>query len=509
MLKVLAIPFLLCSIIFAQDEIIFTGGGILQGEVDRTFITETTKSIRIKLTGSEQYTFYNVDQINFVRAWNGEILFPVGVTGNTSTLMYHFSNVRHLPEKKSQKKFTSPKEAEESGFQPCTACFDTHPKISDYALEKQLVKATILQIQSTNEIMYEHPKLPRLQSLMAEILGNWPERLKGYTYRIQIIRDDQPNAMAVAGGNLYFTTGLLDMMETDEEIESVLAHEIAHVERRHTLRAFKDYQEKQLALATVTTFLALGAAVADSDAGLLFAGLVSDIGKFAIEFSRIGFGREQEQEADMFAQIYLSENGKELKPMLSAIDKLATHSKTRYGYIPEANAFSSHPNLVSRITQIENGQFHKYEEPLILSFHPVGGKYGLESGFVEMEINHVYKTSSSNGKAEDEFLLLGKIVNHHGELSFQVNSIVLNLLGSIGQTELGGIEEVIVPFDGATEFVGRILAPRHDSDNVQLSVFNKKMLPYSVDVSAIVLEAGENASKVAGLQNIQCTMTIK
>ncbi len=500
---------ILSSFIIAQDEIIFTSGGILQGEVDRAFITETTKSIRIKLTGSDQFTFYNIDQINFVRSWNGEILFPVGVIANTSTNLYHFSNVRHLPEEGFRKKFTSKKKAEEAGFTACTACFDTHPKISDYALEKQLVKATILQIQSTNEIMYEHPKLPNLQSIMESILSNWPEGLKGYTYRIQVIRDDQPNALAVAGGNLYFTTGLLDMMETDNEIESVLAHEIAHVERRHTLRAFKDYQEKQLALATVTTFLALGAAVADSDAGLLFAGLVSDIGNFAVEFSRIGFGREQEQEADIFAQIYLRENGKELNPMLSAIDKLATHSKTRYGYIPEANAFSSHPNLVSRITQIENGKFHKYDEPLILSFHPVGGKYGLESGFVEMEINHAYKTTSSNGKAEDEYLLLGKISNHHGELSFQVNSIVLNLLGSVGQTQLGGIEEVIVPFDGSTEFVGRIVAPKDVTDKVKFSVFNKKILPYSVDVSAIVLEPGENATGIAGLQNVQCTMTVK
>ncbi len=500
---------ILSSFIIAQDEIVFTSGGILQGEVDRAFITETTKSIRIKLTGSEQFTFYNVDQINFVKSWNGEVLYPVGVMGNTSTNLYHFSNVRHLPKEEFQKKFKNPNEAEESGFQPCTACFDTHPKISDYVLEKQLVKATILQIQSTNEIMYEHPKLPGLQGIMVEILNNWSEGLKGYTYRIQIIRDDQPNALAVAGGNLYFTTGLLEMMETDAEIESILAHEIAHVERRHTLRAFKDYQDKQLALATVTTILALGAVVADSDAGFAFAGLVSDIGKFAVEFSRIGFGREQEQEADMFAQIYLSENGKDLKPMLSAIDKLATHSKTRHGYIPEANAFSSHPNLVARINQIENGQFHKYDEPLILSFHPVGGKYGLESGFIEMEINHAYKTTSSDGKAQDEFLLLGKISNHHGELSFQVNSIVLNLLGSIGQTQLGGIEEVIVPLDGATEFVGRIVAPKDVSEKVEFSIFNKRILPYSVDISAIVLEAGENASRVVGLQNVQCTMTIK
>ena len=287
-MRILLFILLLASTLMSQDEIIFTSGGILKGEVDRNSITGTTKSIRIKLTGSQQYTFYNVDQINFVRAWNGATLYPVGVVANTLSGFYHFPNVRHLPSNEFQQKFSSDKEAIVAGYLACTACFDTHPKISDYALEKQLVKATILQIQNTNEIMYEHPKLPKLQALMKGILVNWPEGLKGYDYRIQIIRDDQPNALAVAGGNLYFTTGLLQMIETDEELESVLAHEIAHVERRHMLRGFKDYQQNQATLATVSVLLTVGAVLADSDAGLLFAGLVSDIGKFAIEFARIG-----------------------------------------------------------------------------------------------------------------------------------------------------------------------------------------------------------------------------
>jgi Zn-dependent protease with chaperone function len=508
-MRILLFILLLASTLMSQDEIIFTSGGILKGEVDRNSITGTTKSIRIKLTGSQQYTFYNVDQINFVRAWNGATLYPVGVVANTLSGFYHFPNVRHLPSNEFQQKFSSDKEAIVAGYLACTACFDTHPKISDYALEKQLVKATILQIQNTNEIMYEHPKLPKLQALMKGILVNWPEGLKGYDYRIQIIRDDQPNALAVAGGNLYFTTGLLQMIETDEELESVLAHEIAHVERRHMLRGFKDYQQNQATLATVSVLLTVGAVLADSDAGLLFAGLVSDIGKFAIEFARIGFGRDQEQEADMFAQIYLSENGKELRPMLSALDKLATHSKTRIGFVPQANAFSSHPNLTARIRQIEKGKFHKYDEPLTMSFFPVGKNLGLQSGFVEMKISHAYKTVSSDGKPQDEILLLGTIVNHHEALSFQVNSIVLNFLGSLGQSPLEGIVEVIVPYDGATEFVGRVRAPKELSEKVEFSVFNKRILPYSVDISAIVLSAGENATKVAGLQNVQCTMTIK
>ncbi len=66
-----------------------------------------------------------------------------------------------------------------------------------------------------------------------------------------------PNAYAVAGGNLYFTTGLLDMTESNAELESVLAHEIAHVERRHTLRGYKEYLKKQQLLKGVAALTSI------------------------------------------------------------------------------------------------------------------------------------------------------------------------------------------------------------------------------------------------------------
>ena len=131
------------------------------------------------------------------------------------------------------------------GNEICTACFDGAPIIGDYQLEKDLVRETVMNLQNTNEIMYEHDKLPILQKLVDKILSSWPEKLKGYDYRVQVIRDEQPNAYAVAGGNLFFTTGLINLAESEAELESVLAHEIAHVERRHTLRGYKAYIKKQ------------------------------------------------------------------------------------------------------------------------------------------------------------------------------------------------------------------------------------------------------------------------
>jgi hypothetical protein len=73
---------------------------------------------------------------------------------------------------------------------------------------------------------------------------------------------------------------------------------------------------------------------------------------------------------------------------------------------------------------------------------------------------------------------------------------------------LGGIIDVSTSYESSTEFVGRIKTPSDMSEKVLDSVKNKNILPWSVDISAIVLQSGKDSKQVMGLQNIQCTMTI-
>lgn len=493
----------------AQDEIIFKDRSIIKGEVDPTSITDSTTSVRFKPQSWQIFTFYNLDEINFVKAWNGEILYPIGVVVNLQSGKYHLPNVKHAPQENNSQFISSVKVAEDMGLEPCNACFDSHPRISDYALEQELVKATIIHINNTNEIMYEHSKLPKLQHTMNDILNKWPENLKGYKYRVQVIRDEQPNAFAVAGGNLYFTSGLLNMIEGDLELEGVLAHEIAHVERRHYLRGYKEKQNKKNALALATAIVGLAAIAVDSDEGIALAATIAAAGHYALEFTQIGYERDLEQEADIMAQIYLKQNEKELRPTINFIDKLATTAKTRYGYVPKTNAFSSHPDLLARIEQIENGELYKYDVPMKMIFHPhIQENTDLESGFMELNVKYAYKTISSDKKNEDEIILMGSIINRHKSMSFQIKSISLNLMGTVGVTNLGGIVDVLVPYESETDFIGRIKSPKEHTTSIVNNIYNKKVLPFSVNISGIVIQPGKNALNVVGMRKILCTMTI-
>ncbi len=53
---------------------------------------------------------------------------------------------------------------------------------------------------------------------------------------VEVVRRDEPNAMALPGGHIYVDDGLIAQAETPDELAGVLAHEIGHIARRDGTR---------------------------------------------------------------------------------------------------------------------------------------------------------------------------------------------------------------------------------------------------------------------------------
>ena len=411
-----------------RSTIFFTSGARKKGLLDKNSLDKIDEKNIVEFKGNftTDYKTYKKPAINFIKSWNGEILYPKGVVGNNKTKKYHLPNVKHLPAQDLQAIFANQKEAKSKSFNACGACFDTKPLIPDYNLEKNIVRQTIIYFQNNNEILYEHPKLSDLQKMVDKVLNEWPETLKGYNYRVQVYRSEEPNAMAIGGGNLYFTSGLLDVIEESVELESIVAHEIAHVEKRHSLKGFRYEQKRQGAVAAGTALAALAviAAGAEADDAVLLTGAASKIIDYASIFVQKGHSRELEQEADILAQLYLAKQNKNKKSMINILDKLVTHNISRDGFHDSSqNAFASHPNLLRRIYQVENSKMHDFENSL--RFTSVSTNTNeVPPGFLVMNINDVFKTRSSNTN-EDIIYILGTISNNHPELSFVINKATL------------------------------------------------------------------------------------
>ncbi|MCP4765547.1 MAG: M48 family metalloprotease [Gammaproteobacteria bacterium] len=141
-------------------------------------------------------------------------------------------------------------------------------------------------------LVESHPLLDRyINELGYRLLAGIDNRVRGY--RFFIIRDDAVNAFALPGGFIGINRGLIRHANTQHQLASVMAHEIAHVELRHGL----DMMEKggEINTATILTMLAgllLGSVDSQVGSAVMFGGAAAG------QQAMVNFTRDNEYEAD-------------------------------------------------------------------------------------------------------------------------------------------------------------------------------------------------------------------
>src|SRR5436190_167564 len=130
---------------------------------------------------------------------------------------------------------------------------------------------------------WRRPGVQSYVNLVGRNLARQAER-KDVQWRFAILDTPSINAMAFPGGIVVITRGLYALLTSEDELAAVLAHEIAHVNRRHQWKVIQ--QQKLVALA--------GDAVARSDPGRS-AQVVADLGTKLIAR---GLDKSAEFEAD-------------------------------------------------------------------------------------------------------------------------------------------------------------------------------------------------------------------
>lgn len=148
-----------------------------------------------------------------------------------------------------------------------------------------------------------------------------------YAYKWYVAEDPAINAFAVPGGYIVVNTGLIQAADSAEEVAGVLAHEVQHIERRHTLKNMAHSLGLRAALS-----LALG----DIGGGAL--------GETAANLSELKFSRDLESESDRLGLLALKHAGIAPQGMVSFFDKL----RKQEGAAPPA-LLSSHPASEERM----------------------------------------------------------------------------------------------------------------------------------------------------------------
>lgn len=161
-----------------------------------------------------------------------------------------------------------------------------------------------------------------------------------YPFQVRTINTAEVNLLALPGGQIFVTRGLLSQAKSEAEVAGLLAHAMAHVALRHgTARASRAYLSR-------AGLSALGA-VGGSDAAHRIVNATGGVGTKAV-FLR--FTRSDEYEADALGAELMSKAGYD--PVASAA-VLATLRRDR-AHLTIDQFNNSHPPAADRESRIRN-----------------------------------------------------------------------------------------------------------------------------------------------------------
>ena len=202
--------------------------------------------------------------------------------------------------------------------------------------EEELGAEAMKEVRDSYDLLEDSNRVARLEALAKPLVQ---VAMPGQTaVRFHIVDENIPNAFAVPGGQVVVTTGLLDMCETPDELLGVVAHELAHVTRRHAIRS------KISAAGPILIFVVF--ARQGGGMGNLLAGgsalLVNQ-----------SFSQEYEMEADDTGWDYLVAANVNPHAMIDAFHRLETYERNLSFQNDIPAAFRSHPATLKRIARLE------------------------------------------------------------------------------------------------------------------------------------------------------------
>ncbi len=187
---------------------------------------------------------------------------------------------------------------------------------------------------------------PRHNAMVKRVAGRLAEasdiELPKTEWEFVVFENDAVNAFALPGGKVGVYTGLIELVDSDDELAAVIGHEIAHVAFRHGNKRMSQ-----------NIGLALGGVLLDSS--------MRNKDKSDRQMARVGYGvgsqllvalpygRKQETEADERGLMYAALAGYDPRASVTFWQKMKKKSKVRP---PEF--LSTHPDTDNRIAFLES-----------------------------------------------------------------------------------------------------------------------------------------------------------
>ena len=334
----------------------------------------------------------------------------------------------------------------------------------------------------------------------------WAETArKDVPYNIKILKENDINAFSTLGGYVYVNEGLLDFVQSDDELAGVIGHETGHIERRHVVT-----------MQTKANILSLLLGIAS-----MFSPFIYNFGNLLQAGAIAKMSRLDELQADRYGLLLMSRAGYDPEGMLTMQEHLGALEGDHNDLVTKY--FEDHPGSGNRIAHLEgypeldptkvNAQEH-----LVWALHDLDeARYSTAN----IELGAILKKDPGNqqallaeGQAELALGLTSKSEQTLGELaqssSPQVKSAAQEDIAALREmeahrvdlthpTNLASLDGQLKAADGIQSQAVAQIGARHDEGHSQLKSLQNRLetIEYEIpDFSRIDVRHGSRLESI-------------
>lgn len=176
-----------------------------------------------------------------------------------------------------------------------------------------------------------------IDSNVSVLLNNYLQTLypqQQWNFEVVVVKSNQVNAFALPDGHIIIYSKMLEEIKDNRQLAGLLAHEISHVEHRHSMR---------LLCKNIAGYLLISAAFSDVN------GIMAVVLDNANKLQQLSFSRNYEKEADLSAFNLLKKQ--QFDP--NGLTQLFEILKKEEGKIKVPEFIRTHPITTERIKYLK------------------------------------------------------------------------------------------------------------------------------------------------------------
>lgn len=196
-------------------------------------------------------------------------------------------------------------------------------------------RAVVKQVEKEYKVMDDPVYQRRVEDIGRKIVAVCDR--KDINYYFGVLDDDEVNAFSLPGGFIYINKGLIDKVANDDELAGVIAHEVAHIVARHSIKKLQAMQGYNILSILIAGGTRSQGAVAAADE--------------AFTQVMLGYAREDELLADQLSTRYLRAAGYKPEAMVEFLEKLDQVNKRRP--LRPKTYYKTHPYVPDRVRVVK------------------------------------------------------------------------------------------------------------------------------------------------------------